>query len=212
MLDRKEFETMIDHEVKKEYHKNQYFLEKPRGIKIFQWIVLPMRSFLNHNRDLFYFGAKFAMDLFDTYQEERQNRLECFELQTHIGKLIIGISNEWEDPGIYIGHSIEFITQAKRPVLKVINVFTGEFMIVSSKIIDYSDEMLALLCSLSPPERWALVANQGRIAYDRANTGPLKSFAEMNEAIEQSKKDFPQIWQQLNPQQENTNAAEYVTL
>lgn len=73
---------------------------------------------------------------------ERREAIERMELQMMVGKPVIAISNEVQSPVIGFGERVEFITQAKNPVLVVSDYMTFDEMIPMSRIRHYTEQLM----------------------------------------------------------------------
>lgn len=130
-----------------------------------------------------------------TVQRERdiQQREEykLADMKMMIGKPVIGISNEWENPVIGTVIGIEFITQAQQPIPIVRCAITGKEFITFSKVMPFTMQRFEALMKLNPYERWCLVDNQNPHAHRSSSMPKLPTLFTLEDYIEVLKrKDF----------------------
>lgn len=91
------------------------------------------------------------------YREEQRNHCLFIELEMMIGKPVISISNEWNNPIIGFGKRIDFITTAKMPVLIVEDYVSGKDMMLLSTPFYFSAQRLFALSKLDPFEICSII-------------------------------------------------------
>lgn len=91
------------------------------------------------------------------YRDEQRNHCLFIELEMMIGKPVISISNEWNNPIIGFGKRIEFITRAKTPVLIIEDYVSGNDMMVLSVPFYFSEQRLFALSKLDPFEICSII-------------------------------------------------------
>lgn len=88
---------------------------------------------------------------------EEKRKIELFELEEMIGKKVICISNEWENPIIGIVKEVITITKANNPVAIVIDYLTMKEIMVLGKIYPYTEQRFEAILKLSPFELCSLI-------------------------------------------------------
>lgn len=95
-----------------------------------------------------------------SHRAEVVDLCEYQRLNDFVGNHVIVISNEVSNVTVGVGVEIQLITQAKRPVLVVKDVVSGEVCLVMGKVLMYSEQKFNALNKLTPQERIALFYNQ----------------------------------------------------
>lgn len=91
------------------------------------------------------------------YRDEQKKKCLLNELELMIGKPVISISNEWNNPTIGFGKRIEFITRAKIPVLIIEDYVSGNDMMVLSVPFYFSEQRFNAFAKLDPFELCSIV-------------------------------------------------------
>lgn len=91
------------------------------------------------------------------YRDEQKKKCLLNELELMIGKPVISISNEWNNPTIGFGKRIEFITKAETPVLIVEDYVSGKDMMLLSVPFYFSEQRLFALSKLEPFEICSII-------------------------------------------------------
>lgn len=86
-----------------------------------------------------------------------KRKSELFEMQEMVGKPVICVSNEWEDPVIGFAQEIIYITQAKQPMLVIKDYLTMNENMSFGKVFAYTDQRFKALFKLDPFERCSLI-------------------------------------------------------
>ena len=87
------------------------------------------------------------------YREKLETNL--FSIRDDFGKKVIYCSNEWEDPIFAVIYGVAYITAAKVPMAKGLNVLTGEEVMLDPGSYHYADtKMVDAILKLNPFERW----------------------------------------------------------
>lgn len=81
-------------------------------------------------------------------------------MQQLVGKPVIVISNEWDNPIVGIASRIEFITLGKCPILIVKNYIDGIEYMTFGKVFAFSSQKLRAVFKLSPFELCSLIYYQ----------------------------------------------------
>ena len=89
----------------------------------------------------------------------RQEAINYIEMETHVGKPIIVIGNNWDNPLIGVGIKIDLITQGNCPILVVKDYITDQEYITFGKIFHYTQQRFEAIMKLDPNERWALISD-----------------------------------------------------
>lgn len=108
-------------------------------------------------------------------QNDTRDKIEMDILHSMLGKPVIGIGNEWENPLIGTMVDIDYITKAHRPVPVIHNVLTGETHITLCKITPFTMQRFTALMKLTPYERWCLIDDQLATDYRQGDTRKLSS-------------------------------------
>lgn len=91
------------------------------------------------------------------YREEQRKHCQFIELSMMIGKPVISISNEWDNPIVGFGKRIEFITKAETPVLIIEDYVSGEDVLVLSTPFYFSEQRFNALSKLDPFEICSII-------------------------------------------------------
>lgn len=91
------------------------------------------------------------------YRENQRRHCQFIELEMMIGKPVISISNEWDNPIVGFGKRIEFITQAKTPVLIIEDYVSGQDVLVLSTPFYFSEQRFNALSKLDPFEICSII-------------------------------------------------------
>jgi len=113
------------------------------------------------------------------------------ELESQIGKLVICISNQYENPRVCVGIEVVNITKSKIPVLSVFDIVRKEKTVPLGIIFDYSEQKFDALNQMDPNARIALFFNRlsSNIISKKPEIGreyfhPLEWKERVNESIE----------------------------
>jgi len=93
-----------------------------------------------------------------TRQQEFRDKIELTELQSLVGKPVIGFSNEWENIVVGVVTDLQFISKAQKPIPVVFNYLTGKEQLVICKLMPFTEQRLKALIKLDPYERWCLIS------------------------------------------------------
>ena len=94
--------------------------------------------------------------------ERARENLEKFRLaetEYYVGKPVIIVSNEWTNPVIGFGRRVDFITQARTPVLVVDDYLRGEEIMCQGALLSFSYQKFDAVMSLNPYDLCALLYN-----------------------------------------------------
>lgn len=116
-------------------------------------------------------------------QSDTRDKIELDALRSLMGKAVIGISNEWENPLIGTMVDVDFITKAMRPVPVVHNVLTGETHITFAKIMPFTMQRFVAIMKLTPYERWCLIDDQLPVDYRDNDPRKLPSLLTYDEIM-----------------------------
>lgn len=127
-------------------------------------------------------------------QEEREYRAnqksECLyaELELMIGKPVISISNEWSNPIIGFGKEIQFITQAKTPVLIIEDYVSGESKLVLSVPFYFSEQRFNAFSKLDPFELCSIIYKNSAWMepFDKVKSGVFEGYDVIREKLVKS--------------------------
>lgn len=80
-----------------------------------------------------------------------------FEMQEMLGKPVICVSNEWENPVIGFAQEIIYITKENQPMLVIKDYLTMEENMSFGKVFSYTEQRFKALFKLDPFERCSLI-------------------------------------------------------
>lgn len=131
----------------------------------------------------------------EIYEEQKQLRQANWEIEanTFIGKKVITISNNWDDPvvGVCVAYDDFGKGWPQRPLPKIKDALTGEYGWCGGIIMLYSENRLQTLLSMDPFTRWGLLSNNGRCFDDDAprtrlkwEDKPLKTFEQFQAELQ----------------------------
>lgn len=83
-------------------------------------------------------------------KEDEKKKIEVFQLEEKLNKLIICVSNEIENIKVAVGKEIIFITKAKNPILVATNILTGEEFLCMGKIFMYTEQKFKAMNAVDP--------------------------------------------------------------
>lgn len=130
----------------------------------------------------------------DAQLEAQHNRYSAAlnERLYHVGRPVIHVPNEWENPVIGFGAYVDQVGSS--PVLFVDDLFTGKTVFSLSSPMEFSEQRLIALSKLDPYERWALFAKNacGAENFDKPKSGHALLDGEFLEKVYQS--DFWEKW------------------
>lgn len=101
---------------------------------------------------------------------EQMKQIELFELQELVGKKVISISNEWDNPQIGVALRIELITQAQNPVLIIKDYLSNQEVMIMGKTYAYTPQRLQAVLKLNPFELCSLIYTYTSV-FDKPKTG-----------------------------------------
>lgn len=103
------------------------------------------------------------------------------ELSLFVGQPVIIISNEWENPIIGFGHSIEFITKAQNPVLLVEDALTGDVFMTMGKPFVFTQQRFDAIMKLTPFELGSLLYSNAYFdcTFEKAKRGHRDTHEEL---------------------------------
>lgn len=90
-------------------------------------------------------------------RENVRNMVEESRLQALLGGAVIAISNEHANPCIGIAVSIEYVSQARNPVLVIKDFIRGHEVLTFGKVFKFSKELLDAFLKLTPQERSLII-------------------------------------------------------
>lgn len=106
------------------------------------------------------FNKSYHKGICDERVQQSQDKLtwENYSCNAAIGKSLVHIPNEWQDPTFAIGVSVMvFENIQKQPMLVAKNVLSGTDVILHPRSFYLADEqMVKALLKLDPQERWNL--------------------------------------------------------
>lgn len=98
-------------------------------------------------------------------RQEYLDKMNLFELEKHIGKLVICISNEIQNVTVGYGKEIQFITQTKQPMLVVHDIINDCEIMPFGIVFKYTEQKFDALNKLEPNERIAILYNKSSEHY-----------------------------------------------
>jgi hypothetical protein len=120
-----------------------------------------------------------------SYRENQKNECLYAELEMMIGKPVINISNEWDNPIIGFGKEIQFITQAKVPVLIIEDYVSGENKLVLSVPFYFSEQRFNAFAKLDPFEICSIVYKNSvwMEPFDKVKSGVFEGYDVIREKL-----------------------------
>lgn len=121
-------------------------------------------------------------------QIERHNQIKTIELEMMIGKPIISISNEWANPIIGFAKYVDFITDAKNPVLIVKDYLTGKEMMLLGSVYYFSEQRFNALAKLDPFEICSIIYHNscGEHDFDKNKSGVFTGYDDIKQKLIES--------------------------
>ncbi len=138
-------------------------------------------------------------DIYQKWHQEREERALSskrareFELEEHLGKLVICLSNEIENLTVGYGKEIQYITQAQDPVLIVHDIVRNEDVMILGIVFNYTEQKFHALNRLDANERISLF--YGRLADEHIDKTSTKvedpmPYEQWNEKVQEAIKKF----------------------
>jgi ribosomal protein S17E len=93
-------------------------------------------------------------------KEEENKRIKVFQLEEHLGKLVICVSNEIQNVTVGYGKELIYITQAKQPQLVVHDIVNDCEIMPFGIVFAYTEQKFKALNSLEHNERIAILYNR----------------------------------------------------
>lgn len=115
----------------------------------------------------------------------RRQKFEEMELADYIGKPVIVAGNEWEDPVIGFGVSIEYITRSRAPRLLIRDYVRNQTMISHAQVKPFTDQLYSAIKRLDPYERWVLTSSSvGSFTdFDKPKLGAICTPEQLDEKL-----------------------------
>lgn len=88
--------------------------------------------------------------------KDKENSI-VFEMQEMLGKPVICVSNEWENPVIGFAQEIIYITKSEQPMLVIKDYLTMTENMSFGKVFSYTEQRFIALFKLDPFERCSLI-------------------------------------------------------
>ena len=88
---------------------------------------------------------------------ESRRQSDFYSLEGLVGKPVICISNEWENPVVGVAQKVDFITKGDCPVLVVKDYFSNEEKMIMGKSFLYTEQRFNAVFKLSPFELCSLI-------------------------------------------------------
>lgn len=106
-------------------------------------------------------------------------------IRSLIGKPVLVVSNNWEDPVIGQVIGVEFITAANEPVPVVFDYIRQEKFICFGHVQPCTREKLPMFISMTPSQRWYMMADRASFSKfePTENTPPLLTEHEIIEKL-----------------------------
>lgn len=135
---------------------------------------------------------KAQSDFFEA-RNTSNNQAVLSELQSYIGKPVISISNEWDDPIIGIGKEIVFISKANTPKLVIEDYISGKEYMPLGIIMGFTEQRFKALSKLDPFEICSLLYRNNHVfsAFKKNKSGTFSGYDSLHEKL--MKTDFYQI-------------------
>ena len=100
-------------------------------------------------------------------RNKQRNSDKLFEMKELVGKKVITFSNEWEDMVVATVIGIDLITQAKQPILRIKDCFTGFEYLTFGQVYEFNEDLLNGLLMLTPYERWNIKVPHAQVSWDK---------------------------------------------
>lgn len=98
-----------------------------------------------------------AISKYKSDDSKERKRCKRLELEMMLGKPVISISNEWENPTVGVAVDIIEITLAKNPMLLVKDYLTGEVVMPMGWIAPFTQQRLDAFLKLTPFEACSII-------------------------------------------------------
>ena len=98
-----------------------------------------------------------AVSLFRKLESERKQEYSLLDLGLLVGKPVIAISNEWDNPVIGFAKEITLVSKANNPYLVVHDYLTGQEVIPLGKVFFYTEQRFEAVMKLDPFELCSLL-------------------------------------------------------
>lgn len=121
------------------------------------------------------------------------NQAVLIELQSYIGKPVISVSNEWDDPIIGIGKEIVFITKANTPKLVIQDYISGKEYMPFGIVMGFTEQRFKALSKLDPFEICSLLYRNNHVfsTFEKNKSGTFSGYDSLHEKL--LKTDFYKI-------------------
>ena len=121
-------------------------------------------------------------------QDARKKQFRAAELSLYLDRPVIVIGNEWDDPTIGFGVSIDYLSRSLQPILVVQDYVTDRRVLVFGCIRPYTDRLYSAIKRLDPYDRWELVSsNSGSFeSYNKPKSGSASTPEELDRKLEAS--------------------------
>lgn len=117
------------------------------------------------------------------YEEKRHS--ELFDMEMLVGKPVISISNEWDNPIIGFVKNIEFISKAQNPVFIIHDYVNNEEVMVLGITYGYTEQRFNALMKLDPFETCSLI-------FQNYCSSSLKPFEKVKSGVRDTKENIIQ--------------------
>lgn len=98
-----------------------------------------------------------AVSRFRENESERKQEYSLLELGLLVGKPVIAISNEWDNPVVGFAKEITLVSKANNPYLVVHDYLTGQEVIPLGKVFFYTEQRFDAVMKLDPFELCSLL-------------------------------------------------------
>lgn len=137
-----------------------------------------------------------AKNEFYNEQKERKNHYSLIELQSYIGKPVIAVPNEWDNPIIGVAKEIVFITKEQTPMLVIEDYITGKEYMPFGVVMGFTEQRFKALAKLEPFEICSIIYRNscGLGTFDKNKSGTFSGYDALHEKL--LKTDFYKIVEQ----------------
>lgn len=105
--------------------------------------------------------------------EEHRLATQRQDMERFVGMPVILITNEWENPVIGVGQSVESFGENQLFLLWIKDYLTGDLVTGTGPLMAYTPQRLNAILSLDPFQLWSLTGqlDQCCTEYDKAHSG-----------------------------------------
>lgn len=121
-----------------------------------------------------------ALEAYREAKHKENKQFKLFDMETLLGKPVISISNEWDNPIVGFVTNIEFLSKAQNPTFVIQDYVSNEKVIVMGITYGYTEQRFNALMKLDPFETCSLI-------YQNYCSTSLNPFEKNKSGIRESK-------------------------